>query len=62
MSEWQRIEEVKYDEPRHVMLWFPKGEHVIALYLSAAHYECVGYMGHDDPTHVLPLPAPPKAQ
>lgn len=54
---WQPIETAP--KMSHVMLWFPKGEHVIALINGPNHYETVGYFGTDAPTHWQSLPAAP---
>ena len=58
VSEWRPIETAP--QWAHVLLWFPRGQHVIALMgNSPTHWEAVGYMGDDDPTHWMPLPDPP---
>jgi len=57
-GDWQPIETAP--RMQHVMLWFPRGQHVLALIGSTPdHYECIGYMGNDEPTHWMPLPEPP---
>jgi hypothetical protein len=56
--EWQPIETAPNME--HVMLYFPKGEHVIALMLKEGDFDTVGYVGDDKPTHWMPLPTAPK--
>ena len=59
LSGWQPIETAPKWE--HVLLWFPKGEHVIALMGSTPdQWECIGYWAEDEPTHWMPLPEPPK--
>lgn len=57
LTGWQPIETA----PRmsHVILWFPSGQHVIALVNGPTYYETVGYFGPDGPTHWMPLPPPP---
>ncbi len=55
--QWQPIETAP--KMAHVLLWFPKGEHVVALVNGAEHCEAVGYFGPDSPTHWMPLPEPP---
>ena len=58
VSNWQPIETAPKWE--HVLLWFPEGREVIALMGSKpTSYECVGYMGNDEPTHWMPLPGRP---
>jgi hypothetical protein len=58
-SEWYPIETAPIWT--HVMLWFPKGEHVIALIGPRPdRYETVGYMGDDKPTHWRSLPPRPS--
>ena len=58
MADWQPIETLPFMD--HVLLWFPKGGHVIALVDGPGHIETIGYLCRDDePTHWLPLPTPP---
>jgi hypothetical protein len=46
---------------KHVLLWFPNGEHVIALMgPNPSCWETVGYWGDDEATHWQPLPLPPE--
>lgn len=55
---WMPIETAP--QRKHVMLWFPLAEHVIALMgASPDEYETIGYLGDDEPTHWMPLPDPP---
>lgn len=45
---------------KHVLLWLPKGEHVIALIGSTPNrYQMIGYYGDDEPTHWCELPEGP---
>jgi hypothetical protein len=45
---------------KHVLLWLPKGQHVVALIgKTPDRYEMIGYMGNDEPTHWRELPPGP---
>ncbi len=60
MNGWQPI--TTAPAWRHVLLWFPQGEHAIALIgATPSNYEVIGYFGNDEPTHWQPLPEPPEA-